>query len=255
MYKYIRQLIHDLPLLVNRVWRYQTDQDYVPSSALAIAAHPDDIEFFFAGTLARWAQHGTDILYIVCTSGEAGFEDQNDIEKNRFIRESEQLAAAEVLGVEEVVFLRHMDGLLEDSIELRRRLVREMRLLRPEVVIILDPSIYFGSDYVNHPDHRAAGSAGLAAVYPLSGSPLIFQELEADGIQAYQVPKLFIHTFIKPNLWVDITETIDIKLAALKKHVSQIGSSDHTGEVRAAAARSARFTPAKYAETFRAFNL
>jgi LmbE family N-acetylglucosaminyl deacetylase len=252
----IRHLFRDIPLLLYRLAHAKIQDGYFPHNALAISAHPDDPEYFFAGTIAHWVQGGTVVRYVICTSGQIGIKDQSlSKEDVAAIRECEQIAAAEVIGVKEVVFLRHQDGLLENSLALRRQLVREIRIYRPEVVLINDPTIFFGEDFINHPDHRIAATAALDSVFPLAGMPLLFSDLEEEGIQPHQVRKLYIQTWQRPNTWINITKTIDLKIAAIKKHASQIGEKDPSEEIRASAAKSAKFTGIKYSETFRVINL
>jgi LmbE family N-acetylglucosaminyl deacetylase len=122
-----------------------------------------------------------------------------------------------------VVFLRHQDGLLENSLELRHRLMREIHYFQPEVVTINDPIIFYGDTFINHPDHRVAATEGLEAVFPLAGMPLFFSELEEEGIRSHQARKLYIQTWQRPNTWINITKAIDLKIAAIKKHTSQMG--------------------------------
>ena len=138
---------------------------YVPKRALVIMAHPDDIEFSCAGTIARWTEHGTEVCYVLVTSGDVGtMKDGITREQAREIRESEQRAAAAVCGVEDVVFLREPDGMVQATLELRKRLVREIRRFKPEVVICGDPTVLWaGEGYINHPDHRAAALAARTA--------------------------------------------------------------------------------------------
>src|SRR5512141_1867058 len=159
---------------------------YTPESALAIVAHPDDIEFSCAGTTARWAMAGARICYVLCTSGDVGIDEPGlTRERATHIREAEALDAARIAGVSvaNVVFLREPDGLLLPTLELRKKLVREIRRFRPEVVITGDPTIVWaGEDYINHPDHRAAATAAIDAIFPAAGQPNLFEELEQEGI-------------------------------------------------------------------------
>lgn len=151
-----------------------------PGCALAVAAHPDDLEFSCAGTLASWAKHGTKVVYLICTSGEAGF-DQPDLsrEERIAIREAEQRDAAEILGVHEVVFLREPDGLLQPTLDLRRKIVREIRRFQPDAVLCWDPAVLWINDsMVNHPDHRAAAQATVDAVFPSAGLSYLHEGLE-----------------------------------------------------------------------------
>jgi len=194
---------------------------YTPESALVIVAHPDDIEFSCAGTVARWVQNGARIVYILCTSGEVGIA-ENGMTKDRAteIREAEQRAAANVIGVKEIVFLREPDGMLQPTLELRKKLVREIRQHRPEVVICGDPTIVWaGNDYINHPDHRAAATAALDAVFPAAGQPNLFQELEEEGIFAFAEFGAsrggnLTHKFFRANLAAGVFDSIHVVVQA-----------------------------------------
>jgi len=230
---------------------------YTPERVLVIVAHPDDIEFGVAGTIARWVRDGARARYVLCTSGQVGIKDPAiSPEEAAAIREAEQTAAARVAGVEEVVFLRHPDGLLENTIALRRELVREIRRFRPEVLITQDPTALFvGDGYINHPDHRAAGGAALDAVFPAAGMPALFRELEAEGLTAHETRKVYVSTWQHADTFVDITETIDVKIAALKQHASQMGDWDPTERIKQWAAERARGLEVAYVESFRVITL
>jgi len=256
MIKPIQSFVRDIPLLLYRLLNTHIQDGYFPSKVLVIVAHPDDPEYYFAGTIAGWVQGGSLVRYIVSTSGQIGIRNRS-LSKDDIaaIREREQIAAAEVIGVKQVVFLHHQDGLLENSLELRHQLVREIRYFRPEVVMINDPNILYGDNFINHPDHRVAATAGLDAVFPLAGMPLLFSELEEEGIRPHQARKLYIQTWQRPNTWINITKTIDLKIAAIKKHTSQMGEKDPSEEIRASAAKSAKYTGIKYSETFRVIEL
>lgn len=232
------------------------DGGYVPSRALAIYAHPDDPEYFSAGTIAAWINGGCRVGYVICTDGQMG-SDAIDVDSEELgrIRRAEQQSAARVLGVEKTSFLGYQDGFLEDTQDLRLDIVREIRRFKPEVIVINDPRISFGEGYINHPDHRVAASAALHAVYPLAGSPLAFQELYAEGLTAHSVRKVFISTWVRPNTWVDISSTIELKIDALREHRSQLRDDDPAYEIRAAAERCARFLPMKLAESFLVISL
>jgi LmbE family N-acetylglucosaminyl deacetylase len=230
---------------------------YVPESAMAIVAHPDDIEYSCAGTLARWAKAGAKTYYIVITSGDVGIAAAGMTKKRAAeIREEEQRNAASIAGASEVVFLHEPDGMLQATLELRKNLVREIRRLRPEVVICSDPTIVLASsDYINHPDHRAAGMAALDAVFPAAGQPNLFEELEAEGFKAHKVRKVFVTSWEKADHFVNITETMDIKIAALKAHVSQMNGDDPAEMMRQWAAETAKGKEMSYAEGFRVIQL
>lgn len=230
---------------------------YIPSSAMVIVAHPDDIEFSCAGTLARWARNGTRLCYVLCTSGEVGIAQAGMTkEKAASIREEEQREAARIVGAEEVVFLREPDGLLQPTLELRKKIVREIRRYKPEVVICGDPTIVWsGEDYINHPDHRAAATAALDAIFPAAGQPNLFQELEAEGLTAHKPRKVYVTGWSQTDLYVNISETIDIKVAALKAHRSQMGEWDPEPRIKEWASDRARGKEMTYAEGFRVVTL
>lgn len=230
---------------------------YAPESAMAIVAHPDDIEFSCAGTLARWAKAGSKICYVICTSGEVGISERGMTKENAAdIRESEQRKAAEITGAQEVVFLREPDGLLQPTLELRKKLVREIRRFRPEVVITGDPTIVWtGNEYINHPDHRAAAAAALDATFPAAGQPNLFEDLEDEGYTAYKPRKVFVTTWTDGDIIVSIDESIDTKIEALRAHVSQMKDWDPEPRIKEWAASRAKCIEATYAETFRVITL
>jgi LmbE family N-acetylglucosaminyl deacetylase len=198
---------------------------YVPKKAMAIFAHPDDIEFSCAGTLARWIQAGTEVVYVLCTSGDVGIAKPSMTRARAAeIREAEQLEAATVIGVKEVIFLREPDGMLENTMALRKRLVQEIRRFRPEVVFTIDPTVVWAGDgYINHPDHRAAGGAAIDAIFPAAGQPNLFEELAEEGLRAHKVRKVYVDSLGQGDTYVNIGETIELKIEALRKHVSQMG--------------------------------
>ena len=171
---------------------------YVPESAMAIVAHPDDIEFSCAGTMARWAKAGARISYVLCTSGDVGIDEPGMTRARAAeIREVEARLAAEIAGVGEIIFLGEPDGLLTATLELRKKLVREIRRFRPEVVVTGDPTVVWaGADYINHPDHRAAALAAVEAVFPAAGQPNLFEEIEEqEGFKAHKVRKVYATTW------------------------------------------------------------
>ena len=226
---------------------------YTPKKAMVIVAHPDDIEFGSAGTVARWVIEGAEVADVLCTSGDVGIAAKGMTkEKAAEIREAEQIAAAEVVGVKEVVFLREPDGMLVNTLDLRKRLVREIRRFKPEVVITMDPTVVWSrEDYVNHPDHRAAGMAAIDAVFPAAGQPNLFEELAEEGLSAHKVRKLYATSWHDASTYIDITETMDIKLEALKKHVSQMGDWDPEPMLREWASEVGKGKEMQYAEAFR----
>jgi LmbE family N-acetylglucosaminyl deacetylase len=224
---------------------------------MAIVAHPDDIEFSCVGTVARWVKAGARVAYVLCTSGDVGIDEPGMTrERATEIREAESRAAAEVAGVKEVIFLREPDGLLQPTLELRRKLVREIRRFRPEVVFSGDPTIVWsGDDYINHPDHRAAATATLDAVFPAAGQPNLFEELAAEGLQPHKVRKVYVTGRGQPDLFVNIDETIDLKVTALRAHRSQMKDWDPEERIKNWAAERAKGKEMGYAEAFRVVTL
>lgn len=230
---------------------------YTPESAMAIVAHPDDIEFGCAGTLARWSKAGARISYLLCTSGDVGIAKDGMTRAQAIeIREAEQRAAAAVAGATEVIFLREPDGMVEATLDLRRKLVREIRRFRPEVVITGDPQmLWAGDNYINHPDHRAVALAAVDAIFPAAGQPNLFEELAAEGLTAHKVRKVFINNWREGNYYVSIDETIDVKVAALKEHKSQMGEWDVEKNIKQWASERAKGHEMHYAEIFRVVTL
>jgi len=228
-------------------------QHRMPASAMVIVAHPDDAEFTVAGTVAAWAKAGCQVTYVVCTDGNAGSHEPGMTRgKLAEIRRAEQRAACAILGVSEVVFLGYDDGQLQPTLELRRDLVRLIRRYKPEVVITGDPTTVFAGDrYINHPDHRAAAQAAVDAVAPASEMPLLWPEVGAP----HRVRQVYIHGNDQPNTWVDVTETIEQKIAALKQHTSQMGDWDPTEMIKAWSAETGKEQGLAYAESYRVITL
>jgi LmbE family N-acetylglucosaminyl deacetylase len=230
---------------------------YIPESAMAITAHPDDIEFTCAGTLARWAKNGTRVIYVLCTSGDVGIDEPGMTrEKASQIRESESLDAAKIVGAKEVVFLREPDGLLQATLDLRKKLVRQIRKHKPEVIMTGDPTIVWsGDDYINHPDHRAAAMAALDATFPAAGQPNLFEELADEGLTAHKVRKVYASVWDKADVFINIEETIELKINALRAHKSQIKDWDPEPMLKEWARNAAKGKEMQYAEGFRVVTL
>lgn len=227
-----------------------------PQRVLSIQAHPDDQEFTVAGTLARWAREGSQVFSIIVTSGDSGDNDPTHTAAYKpilaEIREKEQLAANAIIGVAETVFLRYPDGMLQATIDLRRDLTRLIRQFKPDAVLTGDPtSRFFGKNYMNHPDHRAAADAACDAVFPSACTRLIFPELLSDGYEPHNVKYVFMHGAEHQDAWIDISATIDIKVQALRQHRTQIGDWDVDAEMRKWAADSGKEHGLPYAESFR----
>jgi LmbE family N-acetylglucosaminyl deacetylase len=202
-----------------------------PQRAMSIHAHPDDQEFTVGGTLAKWARAGCEVITVCITSGGAGSNKYTPPDMTRralvAIREEEQREAGRILGVKDTIFLGHEDGMLEPSITLRKELTRLIRRFRPEAVLTGDPSMrFYGSTYMNHPDHRVAADVALDAVFPSAGTRLIFPELLDVGLEPHEVHQVYIHGAERPDTYIDISDVLDVKVAALRAHKSQMGEWD-----------------------------
>ena len=231
-------------------------KEYHPKIAMSIQAHPDDQDFTVAGTLAKWAKAGCKVISVLITSGDSGSNDASQGAEYKpvlaSLREAEQQAANAVLGITETVFLRYPDGELTASLELRKELTRLIRMYKPDVVVSGDPSAWFyGNGYINHPDHRAAAEAATYAVFPSAGTRLIFTDLLTAGYEPHNVKRLYIHGSEKSDTWVDISETINIKIEALKKHVSQVEPHEVDPWIRDWAKDEGRKKKLDYAEAYR----
>ena len=227
-----------------------------PQCAMSIHAHPDDQEFTVAGTLAKWARAGSEIVTVCITSGDAGSNEKTDPDmakhKLAHIREEEQRNACRVLGVQHVEFLHYPDGTLQPMLELRRDLTCLIRKYKPEVVVCGDPTVrFYGNSYMNHPDHRVAADVALDAVFPSAGTRFIFPELLAEGFEPHEVKKVFVHGSDKGETYIDIAAVLDVKISALKEHKSQLGDWDPTEMMREWAQEGATEHGLKYAESFR----
>ena len=197
-----------------------------PERVLVVAAHPDDIEFGAAGTVARWVTEGATVHYLLATRGDKGSDDPDaDVAALAELREREQRAAAAEIGVEAVDFLDEPDGQVEPSLRLRERMTRAIRSFQPEVVMTHDPTVLFvNNEWVNHPDHRAVGQVTVDAVFPTARDPLNFREHLDAGLAAWKVAELFLWSTNEANQLVDIAGTMDRKIAALGHHASQFRS-------------------------------
>jgi LmbE family N-acetylglucosaminyl deacetylase len=191
--------------------------------ALVVAAHPDDPEFGFGATVAKLARDGVEVTYVICTDGSQGGEDPSvPDEELTATRYAEQRAAAEILGVREVVFLGFRDGHIYPTLDLRKCITREIRRHRPDVVMTHYPtravSIRIGA---SHPDHIAVGEATMAAVYPDSRNPRAYRELLDEGFEPHVVKEVWLPGFEDADHFVDVTGLLDLKLQAILAHKSQ----------------------------------
>jgi LmbE family N-acetylglucosaminyl deacetylase len=223
---------------------------------LSITAHPDDVDFGAAGTIARWTDAGIEVTYCVVTDGDAGGLDE-DFPRAEMpaLRRAEQTAAAKCVGVHDVRFLGYPDGRVEATLDLRRDLARVIRQVRPDRVVCPSPERNYVRLGISHPDHRAVGSAALDAVYPDARNPFAFPELrEREGLAPWTVREVWIAASPSPNHVVDVTATFGRKIAALRAHESQIGHLDDLEErIRdrlASAATLAGLPEGRLAESF-----
>jgi LmbE family N-acetylglucosaminyl deacetylase len=201
-----------------------------PTRVLVVAAHPDDIEFGAAGTVARWVSEGATARYLLVTRGDKGSDDPaTDPAALAELRAAEQRAAAAELTVERVDFLDEPDGQVEPTLRLRERITRAVREFRPEVVMSHDPTVLFvNNEWVNHPDHRAVGQVTVDAVFPSARDPLNFREHLDQGLAPWKVAELFLWSTNEANQLVDIGATLDRKIAALSRHASQFRAFEET---------------------------
>ncbi len=200
-----------------------------PKNILVILAHPDDPEFFCGATIAEWVKQGNKVSYCLLTKGDKGvnkeFQTTEDI---RQLRMDEQTQAARQIGVEDITFLDNEDGYLVPTLELRKEVTRVIRQKKPQIMVTCDPTNYFmNDDYINHPDHRAAGQIAIDAVFPAAGNPLFFTELITDEhLYPHGVEEVWLSLPKEPNLVLDVTNTWEKKVAALMQHHSQIGDQE-----------------------------
>lgn len=193
----------------------------VPNKVLVVTPHPDDAEIWCGGTIASWVKQGTDVYYLLCTNGSRGTEDP-DITPQKLAetREQEQLNAASVLGVKDVVMLHRNDGELEDTTDFRRDIVQQIRKVRPDVVLSTEP---YRFDLSWHRDHRITGQVALDAVFPYARDHLHFGELWSDqGLEPHKTGTMLFWGTERADTFVDITEVIDTKIKSVMSHISQM---------------------------------
>lgn len=226
---------------------------YIPDVAIFIYAHPDDIEFSAGGTAAIWAKHGSELYFVIITDGNVGTHEEG-MTADRLIetRRNEQRASAKVLGAKECIFMGYHDGLLQPTLELRKELVRLLRRLKPNVVVCGDPTSFFPSETrINHPDHRAAATVALDATFPAVEMPLLYPELEAEGLMPHKVNYVYIsNPTLEPNYYIDTTDTINIKIDALRQHKSQLGDWDPDEPIKAWNRETGKKVGFEYGERF-----
>lgn len=221
---------------------------------LVVTPHPDDAEVGAGGTIARWASEGRKVVLVVCTNGDKGTSDRSYTpEKLAKVRRQEQLEAAKVLGLHDVVFLDIPDQGLEDGHELRERIVRQIRIHRPETVMTVDP----GRPYIRHRDHYMAGRVTLDAVFPYARDHMAYPEHLAEGLEPHKVREVYLWGAEEPDTFVDITDTFEAKRASLYCHASQVGERTEEGDAssRQRLAEIGKRMGAELAEQFKVISL
>ncbi len=230
------------------------ENSYNNKIILAVAAHPDDLEFCAAGTILEMTKQGATAYYVVLTDGSKGSEDAHlSPEELTKTRQSEQRKAAKLLGVKQVFFLDFIDGELEVSHDTRKALVKIIRQIKPNIVICWDPTLVYDENIgaINHPDHRASGQITLDSVFPFARNSRTYPDLLKDGHQPHSVEEVLLINFTKQNFYIDITESIDTKLKALACHQSQHDDSQFvTKWVKSQAEQMGTHLDTKYAEGF-----
>ena len=226
---------------------------------MVVFAHPDDAEFGSAGTVAAWVNEGTVVEYVCVTDGSAGSNEPGaDRDELARLREIEQRAACEVLGVSGCAFLGWRDGEVEATLDLRRAITREVRRFRPDVLITPDPTRFWDDErtYINHPDHRAVGVASMAVVNPDAPTRPQFAELLDEGLEPFEIKNLWISAYEgDADTYVDITTTIETKIEALRCHKSQIHEWPVDEWIRERAKERGAQAGVEYAESYRTFRL
>lgn len=208
------------------------DGSTVVERILVVTAHPDDVDFGAAGSVAVWTSQGIEVSYCIVTDGDAGGSDHSITRvEMAAIRREEQLLAARVVGVTDVTFLGFADGRVTASLELRAAISRVIRLVRPDRVVTQSPDRNWARIYASHPDHLATGEATACAVYPDARNPFAFPELLEEGLEPHTVPELWLMATERSNRVVDTTDVYARKLEALKSHASQVGDGDHLDEL------------------------
>lgn len=228
-----------------------------PATVLAVFAHPDDMDFSSSGTMAKWAQDGAHITYLVCTDGSKGSEDPAMTPaKLARIRKKEQEDAASILGVKKVIILKHPDGELVVDYKLKEEITKVIRQTKPEVVVTLDPAFLYSTKrgVINHSDHRAAGLAAMDCVYPIARDRLNFPAHEKAGLAPHKTKTLLLVSWEDAQHFEDISKTFEVKIEALRAHASQVpvGFEDR---VRARAEALGAKARVRYAEGFKKIEL
>lgn len=223
---------------------------------LVVMAHPDDCDFGAGGTIAQWTDQGIEVSYCIITNGDQGGEESGiPLEEMAKVRQKEQRDAGAALGVSEITYLNYRDGWLMPSIELRKEIVKAIRIAKPDRMVVQSPERNWERIYASHPDHLAAGETAIQAVYPDARNPFAFTDLKEAGFEPWRVREVWITGSPTPNHFVDITETFPKKMAALHAHVSQTAHNSELDEmVRSWGEKNAEtqgLAPGRLAEIFK----
>ena len=224
---------------------------------LVFSAHPDDLDFGCAGTVAKLTSEGKEVVYCIITDGRKGVQKKEHFgmegKKISAIREREQRAAAKTVGVNKVIFLKEKDGELENTSKVREKIAKAIRIEKPDLVFAFDPaSCTFENFYRCHRDHRMGAEAVFDAIYPGAGSPVFFPSLAKAGIAPHQIKGIWFYATEKPNIFIDISKTIERKIAALTCHDSQFKDIGEVPKfIKLRAKEAGKKKGMKYAETFR----
>jgi len=223
-----------------------------PKKVMVILAHPDDPEFFLGGTIAEWVKQGHEVSYLLLTKGQRGVSPEfPDPTLLGAVRVVEQQNAAAKLGVIKVDYLDYQDGYIVPDIEARKKVAREIRRTRPDIVATFDPMLIYQRGRINHPDHRAAGQIVIDAVFPAVENPAFFPELLDEGLIQHQIKELWLCSPVESNFELDVTQNWQLKLDALLKHVSQIGEPEEFLTQMEAKRRTRFGEEMRYIESFR----
>jgi LmbE family N-acetylglucosaminyl deacetylase len=219
---------------------------------MVILAHPDDPEFFLGGTIAEWVKQGHEVSYLLLTKGQRGvspgYPDPVDLDK---VRVREQQNAAAKLGVSKVNFLDYQDGYLVPDLEARKKVAREIRRTRPDIVATFDPLLIYQRGRINHPDHRTTGQIVIDAIFPAVGNSAFFPEFLEEGLDPHQVEELWLSVPVEANFEMDVTQNWKLRLDALLEHVSQIGEPAKFLELIEARRQTRWGEEMRYVESFR----
>jgi LmbE family N-acetylglucosaminyl deacetylase len=234
-------------------------EELKPSVVLGVAAHPDDLDVTASGTMAKFAEAGAKVYYLILTDGGNGSDDR-DLTPAQLteVRHEEQSEAANAVGAQTPIFLDFKDGELAVTMELKKEICKVIRKLKPEVVITMDPANLYSLErgMINHPDHRAAGQATLDSVFPLARDHLAFPELMDEKLEPHKVKTVLLTNFDGNNYTVDISSVIDKKVDALRAHSSQFGDAEGVSQrIKQMSKDLGEKTGYDYAEGFKRIDL